>query len=84
MKLPGQTPDASKVYIHIYMKQQIRGLYKQGCLKVSLGGRRGKSSFSVSQATLSDLHEGFDMSSLGGIWTSFAVVGDTPGLEAVW
>lgn len=52
---------------HIYMKQQIKIIYKQGCLEASLGRREGKSGSSISQATPTGVREGFDMTGIGGI-----------------
>lgn len=82
MKLPGQTPDASKTCIYATANKRT---LQTGMFKGELGWDRGENQFfSVSQATLTDLHEVSDMSSLGGIWAPFAVVDDTPGLDGVW
>lgn len=66
------------------MKLQIRRLYKQGYLELSLRGREGKSGSSICQATPTGVDEGFDMTCVGGTWASFAEGGDTPGLGGVW
>lgn len=78
MKLSGQTPEAFKtsVYKTANKKTLQTGIFRGGL------GCEGKSGSSISQATSTG--EGFDMTSIGGIWASFAVGDNTLGLGGVW